>query len=84
MDKWRHRITIHTTADVLGALPEPVEDIPPSMFCDDEGVCYFDAGPNPLTQAIERLLDKVGEEGWELVHVAFRPEQMIGFWKQPR
>jgi len=54
------------------------------MFCDDEGVCYFDAGPNPFTQAIERLLDEVGEEGWELVQVAFRTEQMICFWKQPR
>jgi hypothetical protein len=83
VDKWRHRITIHTTADVLGALPEPVENVPPSMFCDDEGVCYFDAGPNPFTQAIERLLNEVGEEGWELVQVTFRPEQMVGFWKQP-
>jgi hypothetical protein len=84
MDKWRYRITTHTTADVLGALSEPVEDVPPAMFCDDEGVCYFDAGPNPLTRAIERLLDEVGEEGWELVQVAFRPDQMICFWEQPR
>jgi hypothetical protein len=84
MDKWRYRITTHTTADVLGALPQAVEDVPPTMFCDDEGACYFDAGPNPFTQAIERLLDEAGEEGWELVHVAFRPEQMICFWKQPR
>jgi hypothetical protein len=84
MDEWRHRITIHTTADVLGVLPEPVEDMPPAMFCDDEGVCYFDTGPNPLTQAIERLLNNVGEEGWELVQVLFRPERMICFWKQPR
>jgi hypothetical protein len=53
------------------------------MFCDDDGVCYFDAGPNPFTKAIERLLDEAGEEGWELVQVAFRPEQMVGFWKQP-
>ena len=84
MDKWRYRITTHTSADVLGALPGPVEDVPPSMFCDDEGLCTIDAGPTPFTQAIERLLDEVGEEGWELVQVAFRPEQMICFWKQPR
>ena len=84
MNKWRYRITIHTTADVLGELPQAVEEGPPTMFCDDEGMCTFDAGPNPFTQAIERLLDEVGEEGWELAHVAFRPEQMICFWKQPR
>ena len=84
MDAWRHRITVHTSADVLGLLREPVEQVPETIFCDDEGACYFSSGPSPLTQAIERLLDQVGEEGWELVQVAFRPEQMICFWKQPR
>jgi hypothetical protein len=29
------------------------------------------------------VLDRVGEEGWELVQVTFRPEQMICFWKRP-
>ena len=84
MISWRHRITIHTTADVLGQMAQPAGQAPPVMFCDDDGACYFDAGPNPYTRALERLLDQVGEEEWELVQVAFRPDQMICFWKQPR
>ncbi len=84
MDRWRYRITVHSSADVLDLLPEPVDRIPPTIFCDDEGACYFDAGPNLFTQSIERLLNQIGEEGWELVQIAFRPEQMICFWKQPR
>jgi hypothetical protein len=83
MNRWRHRVTIHTAADILALLPEPVAEVPPTIFCDDEGACYFDAGPNPLTQATERLLDHIGEEGWELVQVTFRPDQMICWWKQP-
>ena len=83
MDRWRYRITVHTAADVLDLLSEPVDRIPPTMFCDDAGACYFDAGPNPFTGAIERLLNQVGEEGWELLQVTFRPNQMICFWKQP-
>ncbi len=83
MNRWRHRVTIHTAADILALLPEPVAEVPPTIFCDDEGACYFDAGPNPLTEAIGRLLDQVGEEGWELVQVTFRPDQMICWWKQP-
>ena len=83
MNKWRHRITIHTTADVLGVLSLPVEDEPPSIFCDSDGVCYLGPEPGPFAQAIERLLDEIGEEGWELVQVVFRPDQMIGFWRQP-
>jgi hypothetical protein len=84
MAHWRYRITVHAADDVLEALSEPVEEVPRMIYCDDEGACYFDNGPNPLTQAIERLLNQVGEEGWELVQVAFRPEQMICFWKEPR
>ena len=82
MERWQYRITVHTAADILAQLSEEVEQVPPTIFCDDEGTCYFDAGPNPLTQAIERVLDQVGEEGWELVHVTFRSQQMIGFWKR--
>ena len=84
MNRWRYRITVHTRADVLAQLSEPLEQVPPMIFCDDEGVCYFDTGPNPLTQAIEQLLTQIGEEGWELVQVVFRSEQIIGFWKQPQ
>ena len=82
MGNWQYRITIHTPAEVLDLLPEPVGQVPPTIFCDDQGACYFDAGPNPLTRAIEQLLNQVGEQGWELVQVAFRPNQIICFWKR--
>ena len=82
MGNWQHRITVHTPADVLDLLPEPVEQVPPTIFCDDQGACYFDAGPNPFTRAIEQLLNQVGEQGWELVQVTFRSDQMICFWKR--
>jgi hypothetical protein len=84
MSARRYRITAHTATDVLGGLAEPAGRVPPAMFCDDEGACYFDAGPHPLTRAIEQVLDRTGEEGWELVQVLFRPGQMAGFRKQPR
>jgi hypothetical protein len=83
MDRWRHRITVHSAADVQQFLAEPVDQVPPAIFCDDEGACYCDAGPSPLTRAVERMLDHVSQEGWELVQVNFRPGQMICFWKQP-
>jgi len=81
MKTWQYHITVHTNQEILDQLEQPGGDIPPTIFCDDEGACYFDTGPNHLTQAIERLLNQSGKEGWELVHVAFRPQQMICFWK---
>lgn len=84
MTAWRHRVTVHEADEVVQHLEETVEHIPPSIYCDDEGICYFDEGPNPFTDAIEHILDGIGESGWELVHVLFRPGQMICFWKQPQ
>jgi len=81
---WRYKITVHQASDILQNLTETVEDVPPAIYCDDEGACYFDEGVNPFTEAIARLLTGIGDEGWELIQVVFRPDQMICFWKQPR
>lgn len=83
MDRWRYRITVHAAGEILAALSEPIEPVPHMIFCDDEGACYFDEGPNPLTRGIEEVLNSLGEEGWELVQLAFRPQQIVAFWKQP-
>jgi len=53
------------------------------LYCDTEGICYFDAG-DPFLRAIEAVLNGPGEQGWELVQVTFRSHQMICFWKRPK
>jgi hypothetical protein len=83
MTGWRYRVTVHDAVDILALVPDLAEQAPPQVFCDDAGGCYFDEGPNPYTDAIERLLNRAGDEGWELVQVSFRPQQMIAFWKRP-
>jgi hypothetical protein len=82
MPNWRYKVTVHEAEDILERLSKVMEDVPPAIYCDDEGACYFDEGPNPFTAAIERLLSEIGKQGWELVQVMFRPGQMICFWKQ--
>ncbi len=84
MQRWRYRVTTHSADDILALLPQPAGEVPAAIFCDSDGACYFDAGPNPLTQAIEALLNQGGDEGWELLQVSFRPQQMVCFWKQPQ
>jgi hypothetical protein len=83
MDNWHYKVTVHEPEDILENLAQTVEVVPPTIYCDDEGSCYFDRGPNPFTQAIESLLNEVGDQGWELVQLTLRPNQMIGFWKRP-
>jgi hypothetical protein len=82
MPTWRYRVTVHSADEILQHLGEEIEQIPSSIYCDDKGTCFFDEGPNPLTMAVEEILNNMGGRGWELVHVAFKPDQMICFWKQ--
>lgn len=83
MSVWRYNVTVHTAEEILEHLSRAVEEVPPTIYCSDGGACYFDEGPNPFTEAIQRVLTQQGQEGWELVQVVFRAEQMICFWKQP-
>ncbi len=82
MNRWQYRVTVHSAEEVLRWLEEPVTQVPPMLYCDTEGICYFDAG-DPFLRAIEAILNSPGEQGWELIQVAFRPQQMICFWKRP-
>jgi len=82
MARWQYRITIHTTNEILELIPEIIENPPATLFCDVEGSCYFESEPNPFTKAVEDLLNNVGDDGWELVQVAFRSEQLVCFWKK--
>jgi hypothetical protein len=84
MNRWQYRVTVHDADEILRLISEPVVDVPPKVFCDDAGACYFDAGPNAYTQAMEQVLNQAGDEGWELFQITFRPDQMIGFWKKAR
>ena len=83
MTRWRYKVTVHVAEDILEHLSRAVEEVPPTIYCSDAGACYFDEGPNPFTEAIQSLLGGYGEQGWELVQVVFRIDQMICFWKQP-
>ena len=83
MKRWEYDISSHSVEQVQAArdkLGLPAEQVEPVMFCDSEGVCFFDKMPNANTQAIVHILNSRGAEGWRLASVAFRTDQMICFW----
>lgn len=81
---WEHAITVHTLDEIVGegAKLEAQEDI--VLFCDTEGTCFFDDAPNPYLKAMTATLDRRGVEGWILVDVTLREEDMICFWRRER
>ena len=79
---WKHRITVHNAEEILDNVHVKLDHVPSAVYCDEEGGCYFDEDADYFVKAIEKILDKIGGEGWELVNVSLRPNQMICFWKK--
>ncbi|NLG49401.1 MAG: DUF4177 domain-containing protein [Chloroflexi bacterium] len=84
MKYWEHAITVHTLGDILAARKgESGEPTPRILYCDSGAKCFFDDTPNPQVQAMVDILNQRGREGWELVQIIPRLEDMICFWRRP-
>jgi hypothetical protein len=86
MGEYEYAITVHKADEILAAIPNlPAEEVdPPVLYCDSQGVCFFDDAPNPYLAAIVEILNAQGEQGWILVQVALREQDMICFWRRER
>jgi hypothetical protein len=86
MDRWEYQVTTHSAGEVLRVREQlgypPVEESPPVVYCDTEGVCFFDQAPNPYVESIVHILNEKGQQGWELVQVTFRQADFICLWKR--
>jgi hypothetical protein len=85
MEKYEYSITTYTADEILPTISDlSAETEPPVVYCDSEGACFFDDAPNPYTAAIIEILNAQGEQGWILVQVALREQDMICFWRRER
>jgi len=51
--------------------------------CRPDGECeVHDVGVEQLDN-LSRLFGEMGEEGWEMVQLFFRPLGIVSFWKRP-
>jgi hypothetical protein len=81
MKEYEHTITTHDREEILSKAASP--ETPPSVvYCDAEGACFFDDAPNPYVRAVIELLDGIGRDGWELVQVIPREQDLICFWRR--
>ena len=51
-------------------------------FCTETGDCTLDEVPGDQTEVLSKILNERGEQGWELVQIAFGKEGLMAFWKR--
>jgi hypothetical protein len=83
MNTYEYSVTVHGADDILALVKDSsAEEAPSMVYCSDEGQCFFDAAPNPYVVAIVEILNARGAEGWALVQVVPRQQDMICFWRR--
>ena len=51
-------------------------------FCSETGECGLDEVSRDQTRILADILNQKGQEGWELVQVAFGQDGVMAFWKR--
>lgn len=51
-------------------------------FCSDQGECALNELPPDQLRGLAKLLNKRGDEGWELIEMFFGKDGIVAFWKR--
>ena len=72
MRRFEYEITKHPTDEFAQVV----------YFCTDKGECSLNRLPSDQMEALSDILNKRGDQGWELVQVLFGDDGMIAVWKK--
>ncbi|MHC1573045.1 MAG: hypothetical protein ACXQTJ_01130 [Candidatus Syntropharchaeales archaeon] len=64
----------HITRDRI-ELKEPI------IECDMKGVCLLH---EPVEEEVIKVLNREGDDGWELVELAYHQGELVCVWKKPK
>ena len=63
----------------------PAEDFSRlTYFCTQTGECSVEEVPDEQAKKLREILDRKGDEGWELVQVGFGRDGIIAMWKRAK
>jgi len=51
-------------------------------FCSESGQCGLDEVSHDETRTLTSILNKLGQDGWELIQVSFGRDGIMAFWKR--
>jgi hypothetical protein len=72
MDRFEYEITKHPAEEFTQLI----------YFCTDEGDCTLNDLPQDQVAMLLEILNKRGDQGWELVEMFFGKDGVIAFWKR--
>jgi hypothetical protein len=53
-----------------------------AVFCGQDGQCALEEVPDDQIRKLLETLNQRGQNGWELVQLAFNPNGLMAFWKR--
>jgi len=75
MARWSYKASTHKLADMFSESERVIE-------CDEKGHCLVHDLPEKNLEALEKVLNEEGNEGWELVQCHYHAGDMFCLWKK--
>ena len=75
MARWTYKATQHNLAESLAEFRRIIE-------CDTSGQCLVHDVSEQGLDVIKKVLDKEGEQGWELVQCHYHGGELLCVWKR--
>jgi hypothetical protein len=72
MVRFEYEITKHPSEDFAQLI----------YFCTDEGDCTLSDLPQDQVAMVLEILNKRGDQGWELIEMFFGRDGIVAFWKR--
>jgi hypothetical protein len=54
------------------------------FYCSEHGACGINEVPSKDTQALQNVLNRRGDDGWELIQLSFGKDGVVSVWKRKR
>jgi hypothetical protein len=70
--KIEYKITKHPAAEISSLV----------YFCTEKGECNVDQVASDQLKKLEEILNREGNDGWELVQLSFGEDGVVIFWKK--
>jgi hypothetical protein len=79
MEKYEYAVKIYAREDLVS--PDVGQGV---ISCSSEGDCFFSRPPHPSMALLEEALNRMGDDGWELVQVDYHENAALSYWKREK
>ena len=82
MPQWEYNVTNHVINELTQCVEHPEQK--KVYSCNEDGSCMVNDVCKIGTSSLKTVLNKYGNEGWELIATDYHHGELLCIWKRPQ